>query len=219
MTATLLDAIDSLERFYGALPQPPDDPFGVYVWEVLGAQNTPTRRDAALAALRRVPALTPDALARVPQAKLDAVLTIAGPLREQRQGALTGGIELFRRRPHLPGALRGPIRPALRAARGLPHVAAAAADRVLLFGGRQPVAAVDDPAARVLSRLGYVDAGGGAVRRGRRLVRGAANGRVAVLQRACLYLSHHGLSTCLASGPHCGVCPLARDCRSRVGAA
>ena len=30
--------VERLERFYGPLPQPPDDPFALYVWDVLGVQ-------------------------------------------------------------------------------------------------------------------------------------------------------------------------------------
>ena len=52
-----------LERFYGALPTPPVDAFGLYVWRVVAFQATPQRRDAAMAALRHIPALTPDAMA------------------------------------------------------------------------------------------------------------------------------------------------------------
>ena len=47
---TLLNA---LQKFYGALPAPPRDPFTLFVWEVLSVHSTPRKRDAALAALKR----------------------------------------------------------------------------------------------------------------------------------------------------------------------
>jgi hypothetical protein len=59
----VLGLLDRLRTFYGALPSPPSDPFALYVWEVLSVGTTPARRDAAFNALRRVPALTPDAVA------------------------------------------------------------------------------------------------------------------------------------------------------------
>src|SRR5262245_54522210 len=62
--------IDRLEKFYGALPSPPRDPFTLFVWEVLSPHASPKKRDAALAALKRARALTPDAMWRAPQKTL-----------------------------------------------------------------------------------------------------------------------------------------------------
>ena len=36
----MLELTDRLERFYGPLPLPPEDPFALYVWEVLGIRTT-----------------------------------------------------------------------------------------------------------------------------------------------------------------------------------
>jgi hypothetical protein len=63
--------LNALQKFYGALPPPPRDPFTLFVWEVLSVHSTPRKRDAALAALKRIPALTPDAMRRAPQKKLE----------------------------------------------------------------------------------------------------------------------------------------------------
>src|SRR5437588_11216934 len=94
--------IDALQRFYGALPEPPRDPFTLFVWEVLSVHSTPRKRDAALAALKRIRALTPDAMWRAPQKKLEESVALAGPYREQRLKALRTGVDLFRRTPELP---------------------------------------------------------------------------------------------------------------------
>src|SRR5262249_9569011 len=56
-----------LEAFYGVLPSPPSNPFTLFVWEVLSTHSNPRKRDAALAALKRIRALTPDAMWRAPQ--------------------------------------------------------------------------------------------------------------------------------------------------------
>ena len=94
--------IDALRTFYGALPLPPRDPFTFFVWEVLSVHSTPRKRDAALAALKRIRALTPDAMWRAPQKKLEQSLQLAGPYLENRLQALRTGVELFRRSPDLP---------------------------------------------------------------------------------------------------------------------
>ena len=109
---TLLNA---LQKFYGVLPPPPRDPFTLFVWEVLAVHSTPRKRDAALAALKRIPALTPDAMWRAPQKKLEQSVQLAGPYLENRLQALRTGVELFRRSPDLPKTIRGPLPAARRA--------------------------------------------------------------------------------------------------------
>ena len=80
--------VAALQKFYGPLPAPPRDPFTLFVWEVLSVHTTPRKRDAAFAALKRIRALTPDAMWRAPQKKLEAAVALAGPYTEQRLHAL-----------------------------------------------------------------------------------------------------------------------------------
>src|SRR5439155_9778534 len=107
--------IAALEQFYGRLPAPPADPFMLFVWEVLSAHSSPRKRDAALAALKRARALTPDAMWRAPQKVLAESVTLAGPYAEQRLRALRTGVEVFRRSRDLPEVIRGPLPAARRA--------------------------------------------------------------------------------------------------------
>src|SRR5438067_13539372 len=100
--------VERLRRFYGVLPEPPRDPFTLFVWEVLSVHSTPRKRDAALAALKRIPALTPDSMWRAPQKKLEESVKLAGPYTENRLSALRTGVDVFRRTPRLPAAIRGP---------------------------------------------------------------------------------------------------------------
>src|SRR5205085_5625450 len=101
--------IEKLERFYGALPQPPSDPFALYVWEVMSLHTTAPRRDAAMKSLRRVPALTPDSLRRAARGKLAAAAALAGPYRDERIRALTAGADVFRRNRDFPERLRADL--------------------------------------------------------------------------------------------------------------
>jgi endonuclease III len=150
----LLDRLASLERFYGALPTPPRDAFRFYVWEVLSVQTTPARRDAAYAALRRLPALTPDSMWRAPRGKLEAAVALAGVYHEQRLSALRGGVALFRRHPRLGDEVRGPLFRARRALADLPRLGEGSVARVLLFSGDHCVLPVDRDVARLARRLG-----------------------------------------------------------------
>jgi endonuclease III len=214
----VLELLDRLRAFYGALPSPPALPFAVYVWEVLSIGTTPTRRDTAFAALKKIPALTADAIARVPQAKLAAAVAHAGSMKDERMRALKAGADLFRRVPSLADALTGPARRALRAARRAPHLGRASSLRLVLFSGNTPVLPLDEHALRVATRLGYAADAVETVpparllRLARRALMRESGREVATLRLLSQYFTHHGLSTCTESAPHCTVCPLALDC-------
>ena len=222
-----LDAIlDDLQTFYGVLAPPPRDPFTLFVWEVLSFHSSPCKRDGALAALKRIRALTPDAMWRAPQGKLEASVALAGPYGEQRLHALRTGVELFRRAPRLPNIIRGPIVAARRALKPLPQLGEAGAHRMLLFAAEHPILPVDARVSRVGRRLGF-GAASDDFRKQARSVQHALTRElprsIDAFQRAYLYLSHHGAATCTETEPHCVVCPLLEDCpegqtRARVKA-
>jgi endonuclease-3 len=203
----MIDAMHRLERFYGPLPQPPEDPFALYVWEVLGIHTTAARRDAAMSALRRIPALTPDSMARAARAKLEAAVALAGPYREERLRAVAAGIDAFKRQRDLSDRLRGDIATARDSLALLPHLTSVSAQRLLLFAGGHAVLPDDPHLWRVLERLD-----------GRDSIARELGGVLTAIQRAALYLSHHGRSTCLESDPMCHICPLRAGCPFPKGA-
>lgn len=214
----------SLKTFYGALPLPPRDPFTLFVWEVLSVHTTPRKRDAALAALKRIPALTPDSMWRAPQKKLAESVKLAGPYTENRLAALRTGVDVFRRSPNLPTVIRGPLAAARRAIKPLPQLGETGAHRMLLFTADQPILPVDARVSRVGRRLGYGESHD-EFRKQARSVHDALAPELPVsaeaYRRAFLYLSHHGAATCTEADPHCPVCPLVRDCpegKARTGA-
>ena len=201
--------IDRLERFYGPLPQPPDDAFALYVWEVLGIHTTPGRRDAAMNALRRIPALTPDSMGRLARAKLEDAVRLAGPYREERLRALTAAVDVFKRHRDLPERLRSEIAVARDALSLLPNLTTMSGQWLLLFAGRHPLLPDDPHIHRVIERFhGRNDA-----------VVLELGGVLTAVQRATLYLSHHGRATCLELDPMCHICPLRSGCRFPSGAA
>lgn len=213
--ANFAELIDRLAEFYGPLPLPPADPFGFYVWEVLGTRTTAGRRDAAMAALRRIPALTPDSLRKVGRGRLEGVVRQCGPFVDERLAALVAGIEVFRRQRLFLERLRGPLRQAWLASRDLPHLGHAGALRLLLFTGATDVMPVDPGTARVVTRIGLV----GYQPNLRRLVRDVRRALDTAIprepsqrRRAVLYLHHHAEHSCVESSPHCAVCPLVEGC-------
>ena len=213
---TRLEAIlDALQTFYGVLPPPPRDPFTLFVWEVLSVHSTPRKRDASLAALKRIPAMTPDSMWRAPQKKLEESVKLAGPYSENRLQALRTGCELFRRAPQLPAIIRGPLPAARRALKPLPQLGETGAHRMLLFAADHPILPVDARISRVGRRLGYGEAAPD-FRKQARSVQEAMVKEVPAsadaYRRAFLYLAHHGGATCTESDPHCIICPLVKDC-------
>ncbi|MGH9142344.1 MAG: endonuclease III domain-containing protein [Thermoanaerobaculia bacterium] len=218
---TLLSA---LQKFYGVLPPLPRDPFTLFVWEVLSVHSTPRKRDAALAALKRIPALTPDAMWRAPQKKLEQSIALAGPYSDNRRQALRSGVELFRRSPELPAIIRGPLPAARRALKPFPQLGETGAHRMLLFAADHAILPVDARVSRVARRLGYGEAAGDFKKQARSVQTALTcelEGSADTYRRAFLYLSHHGAATCTEADPHCSVCPLLKDCpegQKRVGA-
>jgi endonuclease III len=206
-----------LQRFYGKLPAPPRDPFALFVWEVMSVHSNPRKRDAAMQALKKARALTPDAMWRLPQKTLEASALLAGPYLEQRVRALRTGVEMFRRQPKLPSVIRGPFAPARKALKGMPQMGEGGAYRMLLFAADHPVLPVDARVTRVARRLlGY---GGDADTDFAKAARAIRAGVAAELpptadafRQAYLYLSHHGAATCTETTPHCPVCPLVEEC-------
>jgi endonuclease-3 len=207
--------VGALEAFYGPLPAPPRDPFMLFVWEVLSAHSTPQKRDAALAALRRNRALTPDAMWRSPQKKLHDSVSLAGPYTDQRLQALRTGVEVFRRSPDLPALIRGPLVRARRVLKPLPQLGETGAHRMLLFAADHGVLPVDARVSRVARRLGYGEPHHN-FRREARSIQAALTrelpSSIETCRRTFLYVSHHGAATCTEADPHCTVCPLLKDC-------
>ena len=207
--------IPLLVKFYGPLPHPPADAFGVYVWEVLGLKTNAGRRDAAFLALRRVPALTPDSIKKLGRGKLEAIVRLCGPFVDERLTALETGADVFRRQRSMTDRIHGSLRTAWLALRDLPHLGEAGAARLLLFASPHPLIPVDAGLTRLAVRLGLVDDVQNVtrlVRTVRRAIGGELPLDAAGRRQAALYLAHHAQSTCIEINPHCGICPIAESC-------
>jgi endonuclease III len=209
--------IGELREFYGILPTPPADAFTLFVWEVLSFHSTPQKRDAALGALKRNRSLTPDAMWKVAQKKLEESVKLAGPYPDQRLRALKTGVEIFRRNPRLAATIKGSLPGALRALKKLPRMSGDSGGyRMLLFAGEHRVMPVDAGVIRVVTRLGYRSRGsssfGQAARGVRHAVAPELSDSLDAYRRAYTYLGHHGSTTCTDADPHCHVCPLLDEC-------
>lgn len=207
--------VGELKRFYGTLPTPPSDPFQLFVWEVLSIHSAPHKRDTAMSALKRNRALTPDAMWKVAQKKLEDSVRLAGPYLEQRVNALRTGVDIFRRNPRLPATIRGPLPAARKALRGMPQMGEGGAYRMLLFAAEHNVMPVDARVSRVAARLGYGEKQSTfskTARSIREAIAAELPEDLLAYRRAYIYFDHHGAATCTGTDPHCHVCPLLKDC-------
>lgn len=211
--------IAALVEFYGVQTPPPADLFQFFVWEILSHESRPARRDAAWRALRRLPALTPDAMFRAPAGKLADAVAAAGPHRDERIERLRATTAVFRRhRAALDVEALAVLSPpaAARALRRVAHLDPATRTRALLFSVGHPVLPLDRDLIRVAARL----SGG---RRARPAVRAWLTARLTpspdVYREAVVMLRLHARNTCLDVGPHCGVCPLRMSCAFAAAAA
>lgn len=210
--------LTALAAFYGPLASPPGELFAFFVWEVVSARALPARRDIAWLALRRLPALTPDAMFRAPKDDLKTALEGLGAF-EERLEALRAGSGHFRRHRDLPRVVAGPLLRATRALRDIPHLTASSQVRALHFAGGHGLPAVDDQVARVIGRLHGLTVPAGPVRRRQARQRlAAAFGHTRErLTPALVLLGHHAAQACLEHAPHCTVCPLRTGCASASG--
>jgi endonuclease III len=208
--------ISALKQFYGLQPTPPADWFQFFVWEIVSDQALPARRDLAWQALRRIPALTPDAMFRAPKQELLDALGIAGPNREDRLDRLRAIVGEFKRhRDELANErlARASTLAVTRALRRLDHATSATRARALLFAGDRAVLPMDDDMLRVVSRLmGTPENRCRPV--ARRWLTARVNAEPSSFRDAVIYLRHHAQHTCLKVGPHCGICPLRPRCGS-----
>jgi endonuclease III len=217
------------------LPQPPLDPFQFLLWELLSDEALPARRDLAWQALRRIPALTPDSIFRTPLKTLNAAIGLIGPHRDERVEQVRALAGEFKRHHDAfkADALGRSLNAATRVFRRLAVLPRETTDRAVLFAAGYPVLPLDDATARVVARIEgtAIPVSGGAEgftlkrarwaaalrrqrRRARRTLRQVLPPDSATYREAMLYLRHHALHTCVAVGPHCGICPLAANCAS-----
>lgn len=207
--------LDQLKQFYEPQAEPPRDAFGFYLWYVLGQRTVPVKRDAALAALKRIPAMTPDSLWKAPRAKVfQAVAHVGAP--EQRLHDLMSGVEVFRRWRDIDARLHGPIFQARRATKPLVSLGPVGAQWMLLAAGDHAILPRHAGVGRIALRLGAVSPPPGEMAfsqsRAARAVAATVPRDVRFLKTAILYLAHHAAVTCTPTEPHCRVCPLAVDC-------
>ena len=215
---TLTDILDRLEKFYGAQePSFPVDPYEFLVWWYCGYPASDTACTKGWNSLSRSLGVNPNNLLQTKPAKLAAAITPGGMLPELRAQRLQ---ELaFRVENEFAGDLRaalaGPAAKVRKLLKSFHGIADRGADRILLFAGIRPIAAVPSNCAGVLLRILEGDTGKNystTYREEQRIIASELPEAFAARARAYLLLKNHGQQLCKRSSPKYTECPLRSDC-------
>jgi endonuclease-3 len=214
--------LDLLESHYGPQQRTfPDDPYLFLIWWHCGypqsdvncakgweSLNREIRTDAAsiLAAPtpKLIQALKPGGM--VPELRALRLKEIAARVQDELAGDLRG-------------ALAGPIANARKLLKKFPNIADPGADRILLFAGIAPVAAVPSNCPHVLVRIrrGQEHENYGTTyKEAQQEIEAAVPAKLDARTRAYLLLKRHGQEICKRK-PKCDVCPVAQHCAYFAG--
>lgn len=210
--------LDALEKFYGPQePSFPTDPYEFLVWWYCGYPASDAACSKGWENLKREVGTVPDELLKAKPAKLAAALKPGGMVPELRAQRLK---ELAIRVQDefggdLRAALAGPITKARKILKQFHSIADPGADRILLFAGLAPIAAVPSNCVHVLDRVlqgrenknysaSYRDA--------QRAIAAEVPEKFDARTRAYLLLKRHGQELCKRAHPKCDQCPVSRSC-------
>ncbi len=216
---TLPKLLDELERYYGKQAASwPVDPYAFIVWWQCGYPPSDAACAKGWEKLRGAVDIEPQALLQASNSKLAALLKAGGlvpQLRAQRLKEIAKRVkdELG---GDLAAALRRPLAEARKVLKQFPGIADPGADRILLFAGIAPIAAVPSNSPQVLSRILHARERQSYLANYRE-AQAAIAAQVAqtydARRRAFLLLKRHGQELCKRTRPLCEKCPIRFACR------
>ncbi len=220
----LAQLLDTLEAFHGEqTPGWPVDPYLFLVWWHCGYPASDAACAKGWQSLQSRIGVEPDRLLAANPAKLALALQPGGMVPELRAMRLQGIAERVQKefggdlRAGLNGMSLAQVRAALKK---FPNIADPGADRILLFGGISPVAAVPSNCPHVLVRIRIgreLENYGRTYSEAQRIIAAEVPATLDARSRAYLLLKQHGQQLCKRTNPKCGACPVAADCAFVAG--
>ena len=214
---------ERLEGFYG--PQEacwPADPYLFLLWWHSGYPASDRTCQRGWESLKRIVGLDPGQLLAAPTPLLAKALAAGGmvpELRALRLKEVAARVENEFRGDLRRGLLASPAR-ARQTLKKFPGIADPGADRILLFGGVTPVAAVPSNCTQVLVRVrrgrereNY----GVTYREAQQIIEGEVPENFEARTRAYLLIKRHGQEICKRTNPKCDQCPICTDCAFFAG--
>ncbi len=215
---TLPALLDTLERLYGKQkPSWPVDPYEFVVWWNCGYPASDATCAKGWGKLQSEVGIDPRSLLKASVRKLTSAVRAGGIVPELRASRLK---EIATRvEEEFGGDLRAALAASLPEARKtlkkFPGIADPGADRILLFAGIAPVAAVPSNCTQVLVRILHGQERenyGVNYRQAREAIEVDVPEEFEARRRAFLLLKHHGQEICKRTSPKCEVCPVSLNC-------
>jgi endonuclease III len=215
---SILDVLDRLEKFYGPQePSFPTEPYDFLVWWYCGYPASDAACSKGWANLTREVGIEPEKLLKAKPARLAAALEAGGMVPELRAERLKE--VAMRVQDEFGGDLRaalvGPIPQARKLLKSFHSIADPGADRILLFAGISPIAAVPSNCVHVLDRILHSSESknySAAYREAQRTLAAELPEKFDARTRAYLLLKTHGQETCKRTNPKCEMCPVNSQC-------
>lgn len=234
MASKLAQILEILEQTYG--PQKlagPTDPYEMIVFLNCGYPASDEACTKGFDALKREVGVEPKQLLAVTRTKLAKVMRpsvmvpaacaarlkdIAGRVRNELDGDLTAALE--KRIEDAQGkprnlARENHLKPAKKLLQEFPTIGEPSAEKILLFSGLAPVAAVPSAFVGVPVRLFAGEPGknyAADYRVAREILDTGLPQSFEARQRAYVLLKKHGQEICKRSKPKCEICPLTAHC-------
>jgi endonuclease III len=211
--------LDQLEAHYGPQsPVWPTDPYLFLVWWHCGYPASDASCAKGWYSLKRGIGVEPNKILAASTARLTAALKPGGMVADVRalriKEIADRVLEEFG--GDLAAALRNlPVPKARAALKTFPGIADPGADRILLFGGISPVAAIPSNLPQVAVRMlrgRESDNYGRNYRDAQDLIAAETPEDFAARTRAYLLLKTHGQQLCKRLNPKCSACPIQRSC-------
>lgn len=210
--------LDQLETFYGQQePGWPVDPYEFIVWWHCGYPASDATCAKGWDKLQSEIGIEPHNLLAATPRKLASALKSGGMVPELR--ALRLKEVAMRVHDKLGGDLRaaltGPLSEVRKTLKSFPGIADPGADRILLFGGITPLAAVPSNATQVLVRVLHGrerENYGVNYREGQQAIAAEVPATFDARTRAFLLVKQHGQEICKRTKPKCEQCPVNSNC-------
>jgi endonuclease-3 len=216
--------LGALEALYGPqTPNWPTDPSMFLVWWHCGYPASDATCAKGWESLKSRIGLDPDRLLAANPSQLALALKPGGMVPELRAMRLKEIAERIQKEfgGDLDDALKAMPLPKARAAlKRFPNIADPGADRILLFGGISPVAAVPSNCPHVLVRIRLGrerENYGTTYREAQQMIADEVPAKFDARIRAYLLLKCHGQQVCKRSNPKCSACPVAPSCAFFAG--
>src|ERR1035438_5142646 len=155
-SVTIPELLDKLEKHYGRQePCWPVDPYEFIVWWQCGYPASDATCAKGWDKLKREVGIEPDKLLAATTRQVASALKPGGMLPELRAMRVveTAMLVMDRFGGDLRAVLTGPLSAARKTLKRFPGIADPGADRILLFAGIAPIAAVPSNATQVLARI------------------------------------------------------------------